>query len=175
MAGDAQHAARMAARTRQLAEEKRQLEEAASSFHAKPLPPSTFGGPSFVPKPSDRPPLMPLENKLPGDARSKDRKAFDTAQKARVEAEAAQREALVAAREAEAEAEYEKLMETPVAEGGLRFVARPVPAQTFDGPDFVPEPSAAELTMPVTPLVLKRASARTSGMAGGAQRISAAN
>lgn len=53
-----------------------------------------------------------------------------------------------------------------------RFVARPVPKTVHEGPDMVAEPSQAELTVPVTPAVLKRPS-RSSllGLGGGAQRV----
>jgi len=175
--GQGQHDAAMAAHAVRLEEEKRQLADAASSFHALPLPPTTFA-PGFVAQRSERPPLAVVATNIgaAGEKRAADRKAYNAAQMARVEAEAAARVALVAKREAEADAEYKARMEVPVAAGGLKFLARPVHASVTAGPDFVPEPSAAPLTAPVTPGVLKHAThtARTaSNMVGGALRVPA--
>jgi hypothetical protein len=173
--GDAQHKAAMALRAAKLALEKQQLADAHNGFHALPLPPTTFGGPSFVPQPSDRPPLAPLHDNVvvAGDKRSEARKAFDAATKKRLAAENAAREALVAAREAEAEEQYQALMAKPIEAGGLMFVAKDVHHAVYDGPDLVPGPSSAELTVPVTPTVLKRQT--RSSMVGGAMRVEVAN
>lgn len=153
-------------------EEEQQLLEKARKFIARKMPESTFK-PSFVTTPSDRPPLMSVEN-VPcksGEARVQDRKLYDAAQKERLAHQEALRIKMVQDRELEAEKEYKRRMEIPIEEGGLKFVARRVPRTTIDGPDFVPEPSTAELTAPVSPFVLRR----PSSLKSGAQRVAIAN
>lgn len=118
MAGDSLQAARQQQKTRMLEEENRLMEE-ARKFVAKPLPGSTYA-PSFVAQPSERPPLMCVDNVLASELRAKERRSFDEAQKKRIEEQARQREELVQQRENEAEAEYQQRMDTPIEEGGLR-------------------------------------------------------
>jgi len=173
--GDAQHKAAMAQRAAKLALEKKHLETQHNSFHALPLPPTTFGDPDFIPHPSERPPLAPLQDNLlaAGDKRSEARKAFDAATKKRLAAENAAREALVASREANEEEEYQALYSKPIERGGLKFVAKPVPNAVYEGPDLLPGPSTSELTVPVTPTVLKRQT--RSSTVGGAMRVEVSN
>ena len=108
-----------------------------------------------------------------------ERRAYDEANKQRIEKENSMRDALVKQREQEAEEEYRHLMRTPIANGGLRFTARDLPNTTCGSPDFVPVPSDAPLTEPYTPLVLKRpvgrSSMRRACLGGGALRVSAVN
>jgi len=147
----------------------------AEAFHAKPLPNTTYA-PGFVPKPAARPPLQPCENTpgRAGEARAAERKAWEAANRERLAAEAKAREELVAAREADFEAQLQHKLQTPLKDGGLKFVARPVP-DTAEGPDFVPRPSSAPLTEPKSPNVLKRTTRSSTqglgGLGGGAQRI----
>lgn len=169
-AGVEQHEQSLATkRAHKLAEEEDLLARAAA-FVAKPLPPTTFE-PGFVPHPSERPPLVPLvENVLAaGSQRAEQRKQYDELQKRRLAGEARQREELVKKREAQAEAEYQEQLDVPIDEGGMRFVPRPMPEHIMNGPDFVPGPSTAELTVPVTPTVL-----RHSGMFAKKQQQSPA-
>lgn len=118
MPGESQRLLAKQQQQQKLEEEARLLQQ-ARAFVAKPLPASTYA-PSFVAQPSDRPPLQCLDNVLAGEARAKERKAYNEAQRQRVESEAKAREALVAQREAEAEAQYLSRYDVPIEEGGLR-------------------------------------------------------
>jgi hypothetical protein len=165
------HSTDRKAKVEQEIQEEQQLLEKARSFIARKLPESTFK-PTFVPTPSNRPPLTSVENVCVNtEHRLQERKSFDAAQKERLAQQEVMRIKMVQEREAEAEAEYKRRLETPIEEGGLKFVARRVPRTTTDGPDFVPEPSTAELTAPVSPFVLRRPS---TGLKSGAQRVAIA-
>ena len=133
----------------------------------------------MVPKPSDREPVVPDNVEAFNPPRAAERRAYDEANKQRIEKENSMRDALVKQREQEAEEEYRHLMRTPIANGGLRFTARDLPNTTCGSPDFVPVPSDAPLTEPYTPLVLKRpvgrSSMRRACLGGGALRVSAVN
>jgi hypothetical protein len=150
-------------------DEENELLEKANQFIARKLPESTFK-PSFVPTPSSRPPLTVMDNILEaGNNRTKERKEYDKIQKQRVMDEEAMRIKMVQEREEQAEADYKRRMQIPIEEGGLKFVARRVSKKVLDTPDLVVEPSHTELTAPVTPVVLKRAT--RSSTVGGAVRV----
>ena len=140
-------------------------------FRAMPLPQSTYE-PDMIPQPSDRPPVVPDDVHAYNPPRAIERRAYDEANKKRIEEENRIREAVVKEREKLAEDEYLKLMKTPIADGGLRFIARDAPATTFGSPDFIPLPSDAPLTEPCTPIVLKRPTHITNrGLSAGPVRI----
>jgi len=171
-AGVVEHAQCLEQRRAQKLAEEQELLLRAAAFVAKPLPPTTYE-PGFVPHPSERPPLVPLVDNVvvAGNERAKQRKVYNDVQKRRVESDAKKREDLVKQREQEADAAYEEQMGVPIEEGGLRFVALPLPGHVMKGPDFVPTPSSAELTVPETPMVLRHQKQGSGLMGGGAARV----
>ena len=126
---------------------KEEERKQAQGPRARPLPATTFQR-GFEPKPSEREPLFPQSLSLSSSARAQERKAFDADMQVRSEEARQEKEAQKEAKQREEQEKLRRLRMTPVEQGGLKFVARPIQHSSHP---LVPGPSMRKLTVPISP------------------------
>eukprot|EP00624_Nannochloropsis_granulata_P001555 evm.model.NODE_17682_length_3311_cov_23.115374.2 len=119
----------------------------AQGPRARRLPVTTFQR-GFEPKPSEREPLFPQSLNLSTSARAEERKAFAADMQVRNEEARLEKEAQRGARQREEQEKLRRLRTTPVEQGGLKFVAKPIQQSSQT---LAPCPSTRKLTVPISP------------------------
>jgi hypothetical protein len=126
---------------------KEEERKQAQAPRARPLPATTFQR-GFQPKPSEREPLFPQSLNLSTSARAQERKAFDADLQVRSEEVRLEKEAQREAKQREEQEKLRRMRMTPVEQGGLKFVAKPIQHSSHP---LAPAPSMRKLTVPISP------------------------
>lgn len=129
-----------------------------ATFHAKPLPKSTFEAPQ-TPAPEHREPLLPLPVTLGTDARAAKRAEFNAIAAQHAKETETRKETDKRNKEEQENNEIRKLRRASIAEGGFAFIAAPVCTK-----DLYPTPrlASAAPTQAKSPFLLTKQRAQTS-------------